>query len=92
MDEAAEGVVRIAAKGILAAVRFMIWFTWEVMCERVLWYIGWPVVRVVTLGNFPKQSITDSDSEAPLAFFLVAITGFVTLVFAAFVLVKFLEQ
>lgn len=92
MEEVAEGIVRIAAQTILVVVRFLIWFTWEVMCETVLWYIGWPVVRAVTLGKFPKQSITDSDSETPLMFFLVAITGLVSLVFAAFVLVKFLGQ
>lgn len=92
MEEVAEGILKIAAKALLALVRFLIWFTWEVMCETLLWYIGWPVVRTITLGSYPKQSITNSEKEDLLAFFLVVITGFTTLLFTAYALVQYLGQ
>lgn len=86
MEEVAEGIFKIAAKMLLAVVRFLIWFIWEVMCETLLWYMGWPISRVITFGNLPKQDITKGEDEEPLPFFVVAITGFATLLFIAYLL------
>jgi len=92
MEEVAEGIFKIAAKMMLAVVRFLIWFTWEVMCETILWYIGWPVTRAITFGAYPKQSIANGENEDPLIFFLVAIIGFASLLFMAFILLKYIAQ
>jgi hypothetical protein len=47
------------------------------------------VVRVVTLGRFPKQGITQSEQEEPLVLFLVAGAGFVTLLTLAYMLGRY---
>lgn len=90
MEEVAEGIFKIAAKVLLAVVRFLIWIAWEVMCETLLWYMGWPISRVITFGNSPKQGITNGENEEPLSYFLVALTGFATLLFMTYILVKYL--
>jgi hypothetical protein len=89
MEEVAEGLVRFSARALLAVVRFLLWFVWELLCETLLWYVGWPVVRVVTLGRFPKQGITQSEQEEPLVLFLVAGAGFVTLLTLAYMLGRY---
>ena len=65
-------------------MRFLIWFLWEVMCETLLWYLGWPVMRALTLGRLPEQSITNAENEDPLIAILVMAAGlgaFLLLVF-----------
>jgi len=68
---------------LLAFVRLLIWLTWEVMCSTVLWYVGWPVMRVVTLGYLPQQAIDNSEDENPLVFMVVVVVGFSSLLFMA---------
>jgi len=83
MDDIVEGLFHFIVRTLLAFVRLLIWFTWEVMCTTVLWYIGWPVMRVVTLGNLPQQAIGNSEDENPLVFMVVVIVGFSCLLLIA---------
>ena len=75
MEELVEGPLKFIARIILTIVRIIIWFSWEVMCERFLWYLGWPVVKVVTLGNLPREGFNKMDRATPLVHFLVALVG-----------------
>jgi hypothetical protein len=89
MEEVAEGVLRLTAKVLLTVIRFLIWVVWELMCETLLWYVGWPVMRFVTIGNYPKQGITNAEEEDPLVFFFVAMTGLASMLVLAFLWFKF---
>jgi len=83
MEDIVEGLLHIVARTLLAFVRLLIWFAWEVMCTTVLWYVGWPIMRVVTLGYLPQQAIDNSEGEKPFVFMAVVIVGFSSLLLMA---------
>ena len=75
MEDLFDGSIRFIARVLLGIVRFISWLTWEIFCERILWYVGWPVARIFTLGKFPKQTIHDVDSSSTFNHFIVAAIG-----------------
>lgn len=91
MDDIVEGLFHFIVRTLLAIVRLLIWFTWEIMCTTVLWYVGWPVMRVVTLGYLPEQAIGNSEDEKPLVFMAVVIVGFSSLLFMAAMLAGYVN-
>jgi len=48
IEDLAEGLFKTLARGVLAIVRFIIWFSWVLMYEKVAWYLGWPLVRLIS--------------------------------------------
>ena len=83
MDDVVDGLLVGVGRSLSTVVRLLIWFTWEVVCTTVLWYIGWPVMRAVTLGRLPQQGIGNGEDEKPLVFMAVVSVGFSSLLFMA---------
>lgn len=65
------------SRPFMAAARFVLWLVWEVLAQRVPWYVGWAVCRVVTLGRFPGAAVDEQDEAQGLEEVVVWITGFV---------------
>jgi len=91
MEELVEGPIKLIARAILRLFRFIVWLIWEMMCERLLWYLGWPVARAFSLGHYPKQSFTEIDNSHHLTHFVVAIIGFAYPVTIVILLTAYLE-
>ena len=91
MEDIVIGLLRLLAQPLLFLVRVIVYLSWEVLCEKCLWYLGWPVSRTLTLGNFPKSGITDGEKEAPFVFFIVSLIGIIYPIAIAVMLVKFLN-
>ncbi len=91
MEELVEGPVKFIARLILGLFRFIVWLVWEMMCERLLWYLGWPVSRIVSFGNYPKQSFLEVDESDVLTHFIVAIIGFTYPITIVYLLTSYLE-
>jgi hypothetical protein len=64
------------------------WATIEFTYERVVWWLGWLIVRVLTLGNFPRNGFHEFDRAPPLTRLLVGVPGIVPPILAVFLLQK----
>lgn len=91
MEEIIEGPIKFVARILLLIFRGIIWLTWEMMCERLLWYLGWPAVRTVTLGTFPKESFNETDKATLLVHLTVAFIGLLYPLIFAFLLNRYLS-
>lgn len=90
MEEVADGLLKVIARGVLAIVRVLIWISWEVLYERVAWYLGWPVARLVSLNQFPKESFTNEEGAHWLTQLIVVMIGIAYPIGLAFFLLHYL--
>ena len=91
MEDIIIHLLRLLAQPLLFLIRIIIYLTWEVMCEKLLWYLGWPVSRAITAGHFPKSGIHEGEQETPFKFFIVALIGLAYPIAIAVLLVMFLN-
>ena len=91
MDDILEGILKVLARTILFIARAIVWITWEIMCEKFLWYLGWPVSKVVTLGFLPRESITNGEKEHTAIFIIVALIGLAYPIAITYYLTKYLS-
>ena len=54
MEDIFEDVFTALLRGLSLVVRTVAWFLLR-SCESVGWYIGWPILRTITFGQFPKM-------------------------------------
>jgi hypothetical protein len=78
-DEIGEGVLRLLARSLYFVVRVLLWGAIEFIFDGVLWYIGWPLTRLVTFGRYPGPGFFESERATLLEHFLVALTAIVIL-------------
>jgi len=76
MEDVVEGLFKILARAILYIARGVVWIAWEFMREKFLWYLGWPVCKVMTFGKLPRVRIGNVDDEHLVVFTLVIAIGF----------------
>ena len=80
MDELVEGGLKGLLRLASLIVRTLVWLIWELCIHTIGWYIGWPVLRAITLNRYPTESINDHDQVSGPTGFTVCLTGFVILV------------
>ncbi|MBL4898708.1 MAG: hypothetical protein JKX76_03555 [Colwellia sp.] len=86
MDDIIEGAFKGLLRVLYFIVRAMVWLIWDLWVEIIGWYVGWPIVRVVTLNQFPSEGINEHSKASILTDFIVCIVGFISLVCLAAVL------
>jgi len=91
MEDIIELVIRGLGKAFLFISRILLVLIWHGICEKLLWYIGWPLTKAISLGHFPKQSITDIEKECHFTQAIVVIIGLIIPFVSAFYLVQFLS-
>lgn len=64
---------------VLGVLRFLWWLAWDVCVQTVGWSIGWCVLRIVTLGRYPKERFGGVDDAEPGKAMLVEIVGLAVL-------------
>lgn len=78
MEEVVEGIFKLIARIILPVVKLIVWIVWELMCETILWYIGWVVLRLVTFGYYPKEGLSEEDKALPHTLIFTMLVGLIT--------------
>ena len=91
MEEIIELAILGLGKSFLFLSRMFLFLIWHGICEKLLWYIGWPVTKAITLGNFPKQGITEIEKEGYFTQAFVVIIGLIIPFISAYYLVYFLS-
>lgn len=88
MEELAEGLLKATLRALGLLIRFLIWLIMELFFEVTAWYVGWPICRALSLGNWPRQSIGEHELAAPLTRFTVSVVGILTLLGIVILLAK----
>lgn len=88
MEELSEGIVKGALRLVGLVVRCLIWLMWEVCFEVIGWLVGWVVCRIISLGQYPKEPLTEYEASSPLTHFIVSLIGCIALVLTATVIAK----
>jgi hypothetical protein len=63
LEELVEEILKFIARLVLIAARFVVAVVWtagELYCGKMVWYIGWPITRVLSFNNFPKEEIHEN--------------------------------
>lgn len=73
-----DDMVEHLGKGLLAFFRVIVALAWaaiEFAYEKLLWWLGWPVMRMLTLGKYPKEGFFDGDYAPLLTQLFVGLAG-----------------
>ncbi len=76
-DEIGEAFLRVV-------FRYVVYFFVEILWELICYYIGFPVVRLVTLGKYPQDQPTMAQE------IIASTVGFLLLLFGMMWLIGFL--
>ena len=88
MEELAEGFIKTILRLIGVVIRGLIWVIWELCFWELGWYFGWPVCRVLSVGYFPREPISDQNYVNTLSGFIVSLVGLITLICSAVLIAK----
>ena len=69
------GLLKAAARIVLAVLRALLFIGWDLLFEVVGWTIGWPVYRVLSFGRFPKEHIRNHEAASWFTCLVVDLTG-----------------
>ena len=75
VDELIEVAARPLAKLVYLLARSLLWLGWDMLVQTVGWSIGWCIFRVVTLGNYPEERLTEVDDAHWVTALFVELTG-----------------
>lgn len=60
---------------VLAVLRALWWLAWDLCVQTVGWSIGWCVLRVLTLGRYPRERLGGLDDARTGTAWAVEIVG-----------------
>lgn len=69
----------LLTRPLLAAARVAWWVVSEFLFHIVMWSIGWPLWRLVTLGRFPETGFGDGEEAGTVETVLVSGLGLAVL-------------
>ena len=75
MDE----LVSWAARPLLLVVRALWWLIWDLLIFELLWRLGWPVCRALSIGRFPETGWKDADDASVAEWLVVGLGGLLLL-------------
>ena len=75
MESLPENVLRGLLSLFRVAIDAMVWLIRDFCLEIIGWYVGWPVLRLLTLGFYPRVSIGDSQTAGWLDQWVVELVG-----------------
>ena len=71
---------------LVVVLRALWWLAWDFCVETVGWSIGWLVLRLASLGQFPREPLHGVDEAGRATAFLVEAVGLLALATAIWVL------
>lgn len=75
---------------LLLLGRFLLWLAWDFFVHTILWMIGWPVWRLLTLGRFPHVGIREYEDAGAIEALMVCAIGLAILLGALWLLSRHL--
>ncbi|MGS5089995.1 hypothetical protein ACVC7V_26225 [Hydrogenophaga sp. A37] len=60
---------------VLGVLRVLWWLAMDLLIQTVGWSIGWCVLRVLTLGNYPEERLGGVDEAGTYTAFVVEVVG-----------------
>tara|TARA_R110000751_G_scaffold79953_5_gene161185 strand:+ start:3398 stop:3694 length:297 start_codon:yes stop_codon:yes gene_type:complete len=84
LEELAEATAKTIIRTLGFVVRALVWLIWEMFFHVIGWYAGWPVCRVLTLGTFPQEGISQHEEAGLLTHFVVSMLGLLSLIALGF--------
>jgi len=87
MDDILENLAKLILN-VFRGLVVLVWSATEYVYDKILWYIGWPVLRLVSLGNYPKQGFLDSDSASRSDHFIVGLVGIIFPIMGLYLIAK----
>lgn len=91
MEEVVEGAFKVVLRLFSLIVRVLVWLVWEMCYEIIAWYVGWPVIRFLTFGQYPKEKINEHEQASNLTVFVVGTIGLVFLIALGAVLATLMQ-
>lgn len=79
MDEIVEGIFHLILKLFIGFLKLLRYFAFELMFEGLGWAVGWLVLRLITLGRYPKQGFFHSNDASILVSIGIEIVGMLVL-------------
>lgn len=67
MEEIGAGIFGWLLKLLGLVARSMVWLVfaaWEYLIVNLAWYFGWPICRLLSIGQFPKAEIGNGDNAS----------------------------
>ena len=92
MEDIIEDIIKGLARALLFISKILLILIWQGLCEKILWYIGWPVLKTLTLGGFPKLGITEIEKEGRFTQAVVVLIGLLIPFVLAFYIVQLLNN
>jgi hypothetical protein len=77
------------ARPLLGLGRFLLWLAWDFLVYTILWGLGWPIWRLVTLGRFPHAGIREYEEAGTLEALMVCAVGLAVLAGAIWLLSEY---
>jgi hypothetical protein len=82
MDEIIEHLIKGVLKYTKYVVRILWYFAWDLCLHEIGWYVGWPIVKIITLGKYPTCRYSEDERASRMEAGIVYIVGFVFLIVA----------
>lgn len=73
-------LLELTARPLLLLARFLLWLAWDMLVLGIVWWIGWPLWRGLTVGRFPHVGLHDYDDAGTWEAVLVCGAGLAVLV------------
>lgn len=73
-----EDIVEHIGRGLLGFFRLLLtalWTSIEWTYYKPLWWLGWPITRILTFGAYPKESFFESERASPWTHFIVVLAA-----------------
>ncbi len=67
---------------LLGVLRVLWWLAWDFFVETIGWTIGWCVLRLLTLGRYPKERLSELDHAPTATAIFVEMVGLAVLALA----------
>lgn len=75
MEDLIDFSLRGVLKFLLGFLRFVTFLAWDCCLDFITWYLGWPVLRILTLGQYPRVNIKESERASFWESILVHLSG-----------------
>lgn len=83
-------LLELLARPLLLLGRFLLWLAWDFFVFAILWTIGWPIWRLLTLNRFPHVGIGEYEDSGFMEALMVCAVGLAALLAVLWLLAKFL--